>query len=139
MSKAIIADAIQEKTGVTAVLANKAATAAIDAITTHLRADGKFTLPSFGTFHMRDLPARTVSNPRTGEKLKVKASKSVGFKPSKTLRAGVAGRKKTAPARSRGGLKTTGKLPTKRKASMKAVIASKARGRKPAAEAQTEV
>jgi len=47
----------------------------------------RFSYPEFGTFTVRSRKARTGRNPQTGEKLKIKASKTVGFKPSPTLKA----------------------------------------------------
>ena len=47
----------------------------------------RFSYPGFGTFTVRKRKARTGRNPQTGEKLKIKASKTVGFKPAPTLKA----------------------------------------------------
>jgi len=44
-------------------------------------------LPGFGTFTVRSRKARTGRNPKTNEPLKIKASKTVGFKPAPTLKA----------------------------------------------------
>ena len=46
----------------------------------------RFSYPGFGTFNVRKRKARTGRNPQTGEKLKIKASKTVGFKPAPTLK-----------------------------------------------------
>jgi nucleoid DNA-binding protein len=40
----------------------------------------------FGTFTVRKRNARTGRNPQTGEEIKIKASKTVGFKPGKQLK-----------------------------------------------------
>ena len=47
----------------------------------------RFAYPGFGTFTVRKRKARTGRNPQTGEKLKIKASKTVGFKPAPTLKS----------------------------------------------------
>ncbi|MFP4031219.1 MAG: HU family DNA-binding protein [Desulfococcaceae bacterium] len=39
----------------------------------------------FGTFHVRDRPARWMRNPKTGGFSKIKARRSVSFKPSARL------------------------------------------------------
>jgi DNA-binding protein HU-beta len=43
-------------------------------------AENKITLNGFGTFKKRALKARKGVNPKTGEKIQIKASKTVGFK-----------------------------------------------------------
>ena len=40
----------------------------------------------FGTFSVRKRAARQGRNPQTGETIKIKASRSVAFKPSKTFK-----------------------------------------------------
>lgn len=89
MSKAFIADVIQESTACTGIAANQAAGALIDAIVEQLRRDGGFTLPSFGTFTVKKTKARKAMNPRTGEPVKVKAGKTVRFKASPNLKKAV--------------------------------------------------
>lgn len=86
MSKAFIADVIQDSAGLTGVAANRAATDLMEAIVKELKRNGKFTLPSFGTFTVRKTKARKGVNPRTGEEIKVKAGKTVRFKASPTLK-----------------------------------------------------
>ena len=46
----------------------------------------RFSYPGFGTFTVRKRKARIGRNPQTGAKLKIKASKTVGFKPAPTLK-----------------------------------------------------
>lgn len=89
MSKAFIAEIIQESTSCTGVAANQAAGALIEAIVRQLKKDGGFTLPSFGTFTVRKTKARKALNPRTGEPVKVKAGKTVRFKASPNLKKAV--------------------------------------------------
>ena len=52
-----------------------------------VKKDKRFSYPGFGTFTVRKRKARTGRNPQTGENLKIKASKTVGFKPAPTLKA----------------------------------------------------
>jgi DNA-binding protein HU-beta len=82
MSKAFIAQVIQESTSVTGTAANRAAGDVVAAIIKEMKKAGKFTLPSFGTFTVRKTKARKGMNPRTGESIKVKAGKTVRFKAS---------------------------------------------------------
>jgi DNA-binding protein HU-beta len=89
MSKAFIAQVIQESASLTGTAANRAAADLMGAIVRELKKNGKFTLPSFGTFSVRKTRARKGLNPRTGEAIKVKAGKTVRFKASPTLKKAV--------------------------------------------------
>lgn len=89
MSKAFIAQVIQESAELTGAAANRAAGELMEAIVKELRKSGKFTLPSFGTFVVRKTKARKGLNPRTGEPIKVKAGKTVRFKASPNLKKSV--------------------------------------------------
>jgi DNA-binding protein HU-beta len=48
--------------------------------------DGKYTIGTFGTFTVSKRAARMGRNPRTGEAIKIKASKSLRFRPASTLK-----------------------------------------------------
>ena len=89
MSKAFIAQIIQESASLTGVAANRTAGDVIDAIIGELKKNGKFTLPSFGTFTVRETRARKAMNPRTGAAVKVTAGKTVRFKASPTLKKSI--------------------------------------------------
>ena len=56
------------------------------AIGKSIKKDKRFSFPDFGTFTVRNRKARKGRNPQTGEEIKIKASKSVGFKPSPKLK-----------------------------------------------------
>ncbi|MEE9259085.1 MAG: HU family DNA-binding protein [Nitrospinaceae bacterium] len=60
--------------------------ATFDNMSKAIRKDKRFTYPSFGTFTVRNRKARKGRNPQTGEEIKIKASKTVGFKPAPTLK-----------------------------------------------------
>lgn len=89
MSKAFISQVLQDSASLTGVAANRAAGDLMDALVKELKREGKFTLPSFGTFVVRKTKARKALNPRTGEQIKVKAGKTVRFKASPTLKKAV--------------------------------------------------
>jgi len=57
-----------------------------DTVAAAVRKNKRFSYPGFGTFVIRSRKARTGRNPRTGEALKIKASKTVGFRPARTLK-----------------------------------------------------
>ena len=50
------------------------------------RRDGRYTIGTFGTFSVTKRKARKGRNPRTGEEIRIKASKSLRFKPALSLR-----------------------------------------------------
>ena len=89
MSKAFIAQVLQESADLTGIAANRAAADLMDAVVKELKREGKFTLPSFGTFTVRKTRARKGLNPRTGKSIKVKAGKTVRFKASPSLKKSV--------------------------------------------------
>ena len=81
MSKAFIATMLRESADLSPVAATQAAG--------DLKKAGRFMLPGFGTFTVRKTKARMALNPRTGERIKVKAGKTVRFKASPTLKHAV--------------------------------------------------
>ncbi len=89
MSKAFIAQVLQESADLTGTAANRAAGDLMDAIIKQMRRAGKFTLPSFGTFTVRKTRARKALNPRTGKSIRVKSGKTVRFKASPSLKKAV--------------------------------------------------
>ena len=60
--------------------------ATFDSIGKSIKKEKRFSYPSFGTFTVRNRKARKGRNPQTGEEIKIKASKTVGFKPAPTLK-----------------------------------------------------
>jgi DNA-binding protein HU-beta len=51
-----------------------------------IRKDKRFSYPGFGTFVVRTRKARPGRNPQTGEAIKIKASKTVGFRAAKAMK-----------------------------------------------------
>ncbi|MDX1707594.1 MAG: HU family DNA-binding protein [Desulfobacterales bacterium] len=72
------------------VSTKKEAQAAVDSIFTNipkaLKKGQPITIAGFGTFKVTKRKARTGRNPRTGETIKIKASKAPRFVASKTLK-----------------------------------------------------
>ncbi|MEE2830510.1 MAG: HU family DNA-binding protein [Myxococcota bacterium] len=56
-------------------------------VTSGINLDGKVQIVGFGTFTTKTRAARTGRNPRTGDAIAIAASKSVGFKAGKALKA----------------------------------------------------
>ena len=72
-------------------LTRKTVADVVDTIFDQIRAsisdDGKFYMPKFGTFSLRDRKARVGRNPQTGDPIQIPASKTVGFKVSSDLKS----------------------------------------------------
>jgi len=86
MNKVDIITAIAKETGVTRKVADQAVALVFDAIADALASGEKVMIAGFGAFDVRDRPARTGRNPRTGEPVAVPASRAVGFKAGKALK-----------------------------------------------------
>lgn len=89
MNKSDLIDAIAESAGLSKADAGRALDATVDAITGALKKGQSVSLVGFGTFSVRDRAARTGRNPRTGETIKIKASKNPAFKAGKALKDAV--------------------------------------------------
>ncbi|MBE9605042.1 HU family DNA-binding protein [Acetobacteraceae bacterium H6797] len=95
MSKKFLTDVIQEATELSGVASNALAATIIEAIKNEIVNNGRFTIPDFGAFIVKETPKRSALNPRTGEKVAVKAGATVRFKASPALKEGaLAGLKK---------------------------------------------
>jgi DNA-binding protein HU-beta len=82
MTKADLVAEVAGATGLSKKDAEGAVEAAIEGIKKAIKKDGVFRYPGFGTFKKKSRAARIGINPQTKQKIKVKASKSVGFKPA---------------------------------------------------------
>ncbi|PIQ38109.1 MAG: hypothetical protein COW59_03595 [Lysobacterales bacterium CG17_big_fil_post_rev_8_21_14_2_50_64_11] len=89
MNKAELIEAIAETAEMTKADAARALDAAIEVIKKNLKKGNTITLVGFGTFEVRKRGARTGRNPRTGETIKIKASKVPAFKAGKALKDAV--------------------------------------------------
>ncbi len=90
MNKADFINAVAEA----AELSKTDAASAIDAFIQVVKAelkkkDGSVSLVGFGTFQVRKRAARQGRNPRTGQTIKIKASKIPSFKAGKALKDAV--------------------------------------------------
>ena len=57
-----------------------------DNVALSIKKEHRFSYPGFGTFVVRNRKARKGRNPQTGEAIKIKASKTVGFRPTRALK-----------------------------------------------------
>ena len=89
MNKTELIDFIAEKAELTKVSATRTLEAILEAMTDALKQGDPVILFNFGTFTVKMRAAREGRNPKTGEKIRINATKSVGFKPSKILKEAV--------------------------------------------------
>ena len=89
MNKAELIAAVAEKTGLTKKDADKAVAALIETVTEALKAGDKIQLVGFGTFEVRERPARVGRNPQTKETITIPASKVPAFKAGAALKNAV--------------------------------------------------
>ena len=90
MNKTELVAAVAEKAGISKKDADAAVAAFVAAITDAMKAGDKVALVGFGTFEARTRAARTGKNPRTGEIIKIAATKVPAFKAGKALKDAVA-------------------------------------------------
>lgn len=89
MNKAEFIDGIADNAELSKADAGRALDAMIEVIKKALKKGDTITLVGFGTFSVRKRAARTGRNPRTGENIKIKASKNPAFKAGKALKDAV--------------------------------------------------
>jgi DNA-binding protein HU-beta len=89
MTKTELVDAIAGKAGLSKAKSAEGLSIFIDAITGALKKGDKVTLIGFGTFSVAKRAARTGVNPRTKEKIKIKASKVAHFKAGQAFKDAV--------------------------------------------------
>ncbi|MGA2227645.1 MAG: HU family DNA-binding protein [Syntrophobacteraceae bacterium] len=85
MTKAELVGKIASEGGITKSEAEKAVDGFVSAVSDALATGDKITLVGFGAFSVAERSEREGRNPRTGEKIKIPASKVVKFKAGKTL------------------------------------------------------
>ena len=89
MNKTQFVEAVALKAGLKKKEAEAAVNAMTDVIAETLKAGDKVQLIGFGTFEVKERGAREGRNPRTGETIKIAASKSPAFAAGKALKDSV--------------------------------------------------
>ena len=89
MNKAELVESVQKSLGkdTSKAQAERSVAAVIDGIKGGLKKGKPVQLVGFGTFKIAHRKARLGINPKTGEKIKIKASKSVKFAAGKDLKS----------------------------------------------------
>jgi DNA-binding protein HU-beta len=89
MNKKQLAEEVAASTNLTKGQANGAVDAITEAIVDAVVSGDTVTLVGFGTFTIRERQARIGRNPRTGERLEIKAAAVPVFKPGKDFKEAV--------------------------------------------------
>jgi DNA-binding protein HU-beta len=89
MNRGEFVAAIADQSGLTKADADRALEAMFKTVKKALKAGDSVSLVGFGTFVVRKRAARTGRNPRTGDTIKIKASKVPAFKAGKALKDAV--------------------------------------------------
>jgi DNA-binding protein HU-beta len=90
MNKGDMIGAISDGSGLSKADAERAVDAMFDTIKKALKSGDSVSLVGFGTFVVRSRAARSGRNPRTGEEIKIAASKVPAFKAGKALKDALA-------------------------------------------------
>jgi len=89
MNKGELINAVADAADLSKADGGKAVEAFIEVIKKALKKGDTVALVGFGTFVVRKRAARTGRNPRTGQQIKIKASKNPSFKAGKGLKDAV--------------------------------------------------
>ncbi len=89
MNKQELIDYVANEAGLTKADSQKAVEAVFEGITTTLKKGDDARFVGFGTFSVAKRAATTGRNPRTGEAIKIPASKNAKFKAGKELKDAV--------------------------------------------------
>ena len=89
MTKAELIEKMAQDANISKAAAGNALSSFIEGITKSVKKGNKVTLVGFGTFSLTKRKARQGRNPRTGESIKIKASKSPKFTPGKAFKDAV--------------------------------------------------
>lgn len=93
MNKSDLVDALADATGMTKADAGRAVDALFSPdggiIAKTLKQDGRVQITGFGTFEAKHRKARTGRNPRTGQTIRIAATKTPAFRAGKGLKDGI--------------------------------------------------
>ncbi len=86
MNKSELIEHIAHQADISKAAAGRSLEAVIGAVKSSLKKGDSVTITGFGTFAVNKRKARTGRNPRTGNAIKIKASKVPKFRPGKGLK-----------------------------------------------------
>lgn len=86
MTKAELVEQVAAQANLTKKNASEILDVVFSNIGKAVKKDARFSYPGFGTWSLRSRKARKIRNPQTNEIMKLKASKTIGFRPAKELK-----------------------------------------------------
>jgi DNA-binding protein HU-beta len=86
MTKAELVESVAAQSRLTKKAAAEILDVVFNTIGKTVQKDERFSYPGFGTWSVRTRKARKIRNPQTNEMMKLKATKTVGFRPAKELK-----------------------------------------------------
>ncbi len=86
MNKAELVDAVADAADLSKASAGRAVDAVLDTVCSALKNGDQVSLIGFGTFTVKDRPARQGRNPQTGATIQIAAARVPGFKAGKQLK-----------------------------------------------------
>jgi len=89
MNKADIVSKVQDTLGGTKADAERAVETLIDCIIKGVKSGDEVSIAGLGIFVAKARPARTGRNPRTGETIRIAATRTPKFRPAKALKDAV--------------------------------------------------
>ena len=87
MNKADLVEMVAKDLGESKAAAERAISSVLSCVQKGVKKDKVCQIIGFGTFNVRKRKARAGRNPQTGEAIRIKASRSVAFKPSQKFKA----------------------------------------------------
>jgi DNA-binding protein HU-beta len=86
MTKAELVESVAAQSRMTKKAAADIMDIVFNTIGKAVKKDQRFSYPGFGTWSVRTRKARKIRNPQTNEMMKLKATRTVGFRPAKELK-----------------------------------------------------
>jgi DNA-binding protein HU-beta len=94
MNKSQLIEAVASDSGLSKADSSRAIESLLDTVSRTLKKGDEVIITGFGKFSVVKRAARQGVNPRTGERVKIKASKAPKFSPGATLKQAVSPKKK---------------------------------------------
>jgi DNA-binding protein HU-beta len=89
MTKGELINAVAKAAKTSKRAAENAVNTTFESLARAIKKTKRVQVPGFGTFSVRLRKARNGRNPQTGAAIKIKASRTVGFKPAPNLKKGL--------------------------------------------------
>lgn len=86
MNKGDLIESVASQLNESKAQATKIVDAVLDGISQGVQRDGKVTITGFGSFERKERAARTGINPATRQPIEIKASRTINFRPSQSLK-----------------------------------------------------